>query len=148
MNTFLTLDLNNKVPSANRDKMYVELAKLGWQKVSPVTTLWKKAWKSGEQVGDYENIAFKEAGTAAKAASIFEYDATVIVTENEPKSVKVAPPIAVAPQVTSAFAAGLRHAIRTAANKGSASPVTSSLLQMNPYLAEARRRNLAKRLGS
>ncbi len=108
MNTFLTLDLNNKVPSANRDLMYAELEKLHWVKISPLTTLWKKVWQDNSQSEAYERSAFQDAALAAKAAKVAEYDATVIVSMNEQKTVKVPRPLAV-PPVTSTFAAALRR---------------------------------------
>lgn len=82
--TVLSLELNREVPDPRRNKMYEELRRLQWRKLSEAATMWQKVWLDGHATAAYVDAAKQEISTTAKSVGIFDYDAAVVVSNCEP----------------------------------------------------------------
>ena len=86
MYAMLSLDLDRKTTTEQRDKFYEHLKNEQWTKVPKVTTTWHASFKDGATESGIISTTKSDVANAVKHAGVTAYDAVVHVGPSKPTS--------------------------------------------------------------
>jgi len=81
----LTVDLNKKATSTERQEFNDEMAERQWKKIDALTTTWWVRWKDDIKDGSIIKTTKSDVASSAKAAGISSYDAAVAISDTKPE---------------------------------------------------------------
>lgn len=84
MYAMLSLDLDKKTTSEQREKFYEYLKKENWTKIPKVTTTWYASFKEGATESGVISATKTYVSNAAKNAGVITYDCVVNVGQSTP----------------------------------------------------------------
>ena len=80
----VTVDLNNKVTTDQRDSFNGEMKKMKWSKIESLTTTWKASFQDDVTHSSAVSITKNDIAKAAKQSGINSYDGSLMVGEQSP----------------------------------------------------------------
>jgi len=86
MYALLSLDIDKKATSEQREKFYDFLKKNNWNKISKLTTVWYAKFKNGTTEANIISTVKKEIKNTAEESGIKSYDCVVHVGPSKPVS--------------------------------------------------------------
>lgn len=86
MYAMLSLDLDKRTTSEQREKFYEYLKNEKWTKIPKVTTIWYASFKDGVSESGAISTTKTDVANAAAHANVSSYDAVVNVSTSKPTS--------------------------------------------------------------
>ncbi|PKG86255.1 hypothetical protein CXF85_00650 [Colwellia sp. 75C3] len=85
MHAMLSLDLDEKTTTTEREKFYAHIRDSGWMKLAKVTTTWFTCYKeSATEERIIAEVKQDVAAAASRYSGVANYDAVVNVSKSKP----------------------------------------------------------------
>ncbi|ALO33946.1 hypothetical protein CMT41_03790 [Colwellia sp. MT41] len=86
MHAMLSLDLDKKTSTEQREKFYAHIRDSGWMTLAKVTTTWFTCYRDSVTEARIIAEVKQDVAAAAKYSGVTSYDAVVNVSQSKPSS--------------------------------------------------------------